>query len=99
MSLRVDDGSGAGGAWLAIVADHEVLQDQVQAAVLGLIERRVLEKGNVTRPTDPFHFPQDAGGVAPEGCQVFTHAVALLRRAHSMAEGKGRNGTSVLGCG
>lgn len=95
----INDRSGAGGAWLAAVADQEVLEDQVQAIVLDLIQSGVFEKGDVTGPADFFHFTQHAGRVALEGFQVVTHALARFWRAHSMADRKASNGTSVLACG
>jgi hypothetical protein len=61
------------------VAYEQMLQDQVQAVVLVLIEGRVFEKGNVPGSANSSHLAEDAEGIGLEGLQLFTHA-GLCRR-------------------
>ncbi len=47
-----DDGAFARGAWLAVMADEEMLDHFVDAGVLEASEFGVLVKGNVARAPD-----------------------------------------------
>lgn len=62
-----DDGTLAGWAGLAIVADEKMFDDFVDARVLEARELSVLVKGNVARATNEAQAAEDSAGFALEG--------------------------------